>query len=227
MLRTLPLSLLTPPPVASVGDATEEEPLLLPLCSVEELRPMEALLTRRIPPPEPCFRSGRPSCPVVKLVELRSFLELDLLRFPVEADAVWSRESESRFLTRVVSESRLALGCGELLTMVDAEGGGLATGEPFDETGIEELLLFSSDVSRRVQLCADSGRFMLVSRGTRFPLVIELGPVDRMYKLPVLLFNDLFDSEPDGDGELLSCLPCELAAEFATKFLPVGGFGAT
>lgn len=210
MLRTLPLSLL------SVGEAaTEEEPLLLlpPLCSVDELRPMEALLTRRMPPPpEACF--GRP---VLKLVELRSFFELDLLRFPVEA-AVCNRDSESKFLTRVVSESRLALGCGELLTT--AEGGGLAaTGDPFDDTGIEELRLFSSDVSRLLQLCADSGRFMLVSRATRFPLLIELGPVDRMYKLPVLLFSDLFDSDPDGDGEFFGA--------FATKFRPVGGFGAT
>lgn len=212
--------------VASVGDASAddaEEPLLL--CSVDELRPMEALLTRRIPLPEFCFRSGR-ICPVEKLVELRSFFELDLLRLPVEADAaVCNRDSESRFLTRVVSESRLALGCGELLTMVDADGGGLAadTGDPFELTGIEELLLFSRDVSRRDQLCADSGRFMLLSRtAARFvALVIELGPVDRMYRLPVDLFNDLFDNDPDGDGEPF----CELT--FATKFLPVGGFGAT
>lgn len=215
MLRTLPLS-------ASAAGVTGEE--LLAAFSVDEVRPMEALLTRRIPaPPEVAFRSGRPSWPVVKLVELRSFFELDLLRFPVEAEAVCSRDSESRFLTRVVSESRLALGCGELLTTV--VGVGLTTtGEPpFDETGIDELRLFSSEVSLRVQLCADSGRLMLPSRGAL--LVIELGPVeDLMYRLPVLLFSDLFDSDPEGDGELFSAT---FPPPPATKFRPVGGFGAT
>lgn len=214
----MPLSLSA---AAPLGDAVEEE-LLAPAFSVDEVRLMEALLTRRIPPPPDVdFRSGRPSWPVVKLVELRSFFELDLLRFPVEADAVCSRDSESRFLTRVVSESRLALGCGELLTIVVVAVGLATTGDPaFDETGIDELLLFSSEVSRLLQLCADSGRLILASLGAR--LVIELGPVeDRMYRLPVLLFNDLFDRDPDGDGELFSPLL------FATKFLPVGGFGAT
>lgn len=223
MLRTLPLS-------ASVGGVTEEELLVPPAFSVDGVRPMEALLTRRIPappPPEVDFRSGRPSWPVVKLVELRSFFELDLLRFPVEAEAVCNLDSESRFLTRVVNESRLALGCGELLTTAVCDDAGLATtGEPpapFDETGIDELRLFSSEVSLLLQLCADSGLLILASLGAL--LVIELGPVDDlMYKLPVLLFNDLFDSDPDGDGELFSADNDDL---FATKFRPVGGFGAT
>lgn len=216
MLRTLPLS------ASAAGDATEEELLAPPPAfSVDEVRPMEALLTRRMPP-EVDFRSGRPSWPVVKLVELRSFFELDLLRFPVEAEAaVCSLDSESRFLTRVVSESRLALGCGELLTIAVGDGF-VTTGDPpaFDETGIDELRLFSSEVSLRLQLCADSGLLILASLGAL--LVIELGPVDDlMYKLPVLLFNDLFDNDPDGDGELFS------VDLFATKFRPVGGFGAT
>lgn len=146
MFRTFPLS---PEPLPPVGPesavAPAEEPLLL-FCSAaegdEEPRPMEALLTRRIALAL-CFRSR--NCPVVKL-ELRSFFELDLLRLPVEADAAdWSRESESKFFTRVVSESRFAFGSGELLT---TDGGLTTVGEPL-ETGIEELRLFSRDVSRR------------------------------------------------------------------------------
>lgn len=194
--------------------------MLLLFCSPatddDDPRPTEALLTRRIAL-ELCFRSR--SCPVVKL-ELRSFFELDLLRFPVEAEAPdWNRESESRFLTRVVSESRFAFGSGELLTSAVATGLTTVGDDPAPfETGIEELRLFSSDVSRR-QLCAESGRFRLTSFW-RSLLVIELGPVDFMFRLPVLLFSDLFVSDPDGDGELFSPR-CE-----ARKFLPVGGFGA-
>lgn len=115
----------------------------------DDPRPTEALLTRRIAL-ELCFRSR--NCPVVKL-ELRSFFELDLLRLPVEADAPdpdWNRESESKFFTRVVSESRFAFGSGELLTMVAAMAGLTTVGEPAPfETGIEELRLFSREVSRR------------------------------------------------------------------------------
>lgn len=156
MFRTFPLSPEEPPVGPESAVAPAEEPLLL-FCSAaaaaaaedddeEPPRPMEALLTRRIALAL-CFRSR--SCPVVKL-ELRSFFELDLLRLPVEADAAdWSRESESRFFTRVVSESRFAFGSGELLT---TDGGLTTVGEPPPpplETGIEELRLFSRDVSRR------------------------------------------------------------------------------
>lgn len=148
MFRTFPLSPEPLPPVEPESAvAPAEEPLLL-FCSAtedEEPRPMEALLTRRIALAL-CFRSR--NCPVVKL-ELRSFFELDLLRLPVEADAAdWSRESESKFFTRVVSESRFAFGSGELLT---TDGGLTTVGEPPPplETGIEELRLFSREVSRR------------------------------------------------------------------------------
>lgn len=51
--------------------------------------------------------------------------------------------------------------------------------------------------------------------------MIELGPVDFMFRLPVLLFSDLFVNDPEGEGEFLSPRCCE-----AKKFLPVGGFGA-
>lgn len=53
-------------------------------------------------------------------------------------------------------------------------------------------------------------------------LVIELGPVDFMFKLPVLLFSDLLVNDADGEGELFSPRCCE-----AMKFLPEGGLGAT
>lgn len=159
MFRTFPLSPepLLPPVVEpdSVEAPAAEEPLLLFGSPAEdgdeEPRPTEALLTRRIALAL-CFRSR--SWPVVKL-ELRSFFELDLLRLPVEAEdaADWSRDSESKFFTRVVSESRFAFGSGELLT---TDGGLTTVGEvpppppaPPLETGIEELRLFSRDASRR------------------------------------------------------------------------------
>lgn len=138
MFRTLPLSLFELAAGEPSDDAAWEEPLLL-FCSEDDPRPTEALLTRRIVLAL-CFRSR--SWPVVKL-ELRSFFELDLLRLLVETEAVWNRESESRFFTRVVSESRFAFGCGEMFTTL-----GLATGEPL-ETGIEELRLLSREESRR------------------------------------------------------------------------------
>lgn len=220
VLRAFPLSPLALP-VAAEGLSAEAAEELLLFCSTDEAaepRPMEALLTRRIALAF-CFRSR--VCPVK--LELRSFLELALARLPVEAEAVCSRDSESKFLTRVVSESRLALGCGELLTI-----DGFATGEPPPggplDTGIEELRLFSSDVSRR-QLWAESGRLRLASFLSLLALVMELGPVDFIYRLPVLLFNDLLVRDPEGEGELLSCRDC--CWEDATKFLPVGGFGAT
>lgn len=149
MFRTLPFS---PEPLdpLSVVPPPEGPLLLLLFCSPapadDDPRPMEALLTRRIALAL-CFRSR--NCPVVKL-ELKSFFELDLLRLPVEAEAPdWNRESESRFFTRVVSESRFAFGSGELLTTV-AMVAFSTVGEPAPfETGIEELRLFSRDVSRR------------------------------------------------------------------------------
>lgn len=111
-------------------------------------------------------------------------LEGDVVVDSVPVDDDWSRESESRFFTRVVNESRLGRGSGEDVTyfVLRGDDDGILTTvvnavDPLklviglDEIGIEELrrTLPSIEVFR-----SESGRLRLESLVT---LVIDGGPL--------------------------------------------------
>lgn len=122
------------------------------------------------------------------------------------------RESESRFLTRVVSESRLVRTGDDGL----AEAAGDAFDKPLADTGIddEELRLFGVGFASKLllllllvprQLCDESDRFGLLL------LVVMDGGPEIGARVRLLLFRLLVDGGPDGP--------------FTSVFS--GGFGAT
>lgn len=109
------------------------------------------------------------------------------------------RDSESRFFTRVVSESRL-------VRTGDAGFVGDEFWIPFADTGIDEPRLPGLSRLPARQLCAESERLLV--------FVMDDGPLggmrDDVVKLPVLLLRLLLDGGPDG-----------------LLFVFSGGFGAT
>lgn len=118
------------------------------------------------------------------------------------------RESESKFLTRVVSESRLFVRTGEPGFVGDAVAIPFPadTGMDDDDDVIGRLPVLSRLSFMPRQLCAESDR-----TGDCF-VEIDGGPDVwlRLVRLPVLLLRLLLDGGPDG---------------FFTPLM--GGFGAT